>query len=453
MTYLLGVDIGSSRIHAATARTSSSGIPEIESVPLGSAAPHIPALVAVTADGRFEFGEEAASRGATEPQNLVSGVRRRIGDDVPFVVGSQQIPAEDAYARLATAVIETVTTAEGEPPAHVTFTYPAGWGPFRVALVQDALGSRYAGRFHLMPEAEAAARGSRRRVPQGRALAVYDLGGTTFDATVLRRDATDWTVLDETGGSRVGGANFDDAVVDHVLASLASPGGVTGASLVALRRECTGAKEALTSERAVTIPAPGTDGPAMVRLTRTDFEKLIENHLEQTVTTLSETIEGAGLAAKEMDAVLVVGGSSHIPSVQERLSETLECEVVAEDQGALVAMGAARGGWERAESEPPPAEEAVHTARAVHEEVPLPKFVLSATGGSSRVATYIWRVILVLLVLGSAYYLYTALNSENRGLFGAPTSGLETPAASVAPAEPTTPVNANTPAPTTGTDG
>lgn len=458
MTYQLGVDIGVSRVHAAMARTSEDGSVTVEPFQLGSTGPDLPALVALSPEGEWHFGDQAAAIGSSRPQNLLTGLRRRIGDDVPFVVDGHKILAEDAYARLAVTVIEFVAQSEGARPAHVTLTYPADWGFFRVTLVQDALGTRYSGAFELIPEAEAAARGTTHTVDKNKALAVYDLGATTFDTAILRRkpipwsDFDAWTILDETTGIPIGGMNFDDAIVRHVISSLDSAEEISGASLVALRGECAGAKEVLSLETRVEIPVRGADGPTNVPVSRTEFESLIESSLDTTISTLSKMIDGAELAAQSIDAVLLVGGSALIPYVQERLSEELEFPIVTQGAESLIALGAARSSWERSVDLPPPPPEP-----EVEEEpeeksrfkVEIPKLVLSATDGSSRVATYMWRGILAVLFVASALYLFWALSPDSPGLFGSPaetTAPAATPTPTPTPsAEPTEPTSSVVP--------
>ncbi|HZK05254.1 MAG TPA: Hsp70 family protein [Actinomycetaceae bacterium] len=415
MSYHLGVDIGGSRVHAATARVSPDGTVVVETAPLGRMEADLLALISVTSDGEISFGDVAAAHGASEPQILVGGLRRRIGDDVPFVVGDHLISAEDAYARLAASVVETVTQREGESPARVVFTYPTVWGPYRIDLVREALAARYAGRFDLMPEAEAAARGTGHALDRG-ALAIYDLGETTFDAALIRREGDGWHVVGETAGIEMfGGSDLDDLVVRHVLTVTPTP------QVAALRRECAGAKEALSTEAEVTIPVRGAEGPASVRLTRSEFEAMIEDELDRTVTVLSEAIDSAGVPLTDVDGVLLAGGSSRIPYVTQRISAALGRPVLADtDIGSLIAMGAARSGLTspasaQATPDPTSSPDRPETARLVLDP---------AEAQPTRTATWVWRIILALLILAAAAFLVRSWNSDSPSLFGAePSAG------------------------------
>lgn len=105
LIYHVGIDIGASRVHAATARMTPLGEERVEPFPLGNSRVDMPALMSVAPDGDLEFGDAAAARGADQPETLVSSIRARVGSAVPFVVGDHRISADDAYARLAATVV------------------------------------------------------------------------------------------------------------------------------------------------------------------------------------------------------------------------------------------------------------------------------------------------------------------------------------------------------------
>jgi actin-like ATPase involved in cell morphogenesis len=242
----------------------------------------------------------------------------RIGDDTPVLVGTRPVPAETLAARL----VGRVVAATGVPAARVAVTYPVTWGPHRFAALQAALGE-----VTLLSDALAVAKACGSAGPT----AVHDLGGSSFTASVVRGAGAP-VDLD------FGGADLDELIFDHVRAALPDwPADVDPASLTALRRECTMAKETLSADTEATIPVslPGIN--AEVRLTRAEFEELARPALEETAAALQTAIELAGIVPT---AVLLAGGGARLPLLTQLVSEQLRRPVRVAPPGAA-AIGAA----------------------------------------------------------------------------------------------------------------
>lgn len=236
-------------------------------------------------------------------------------------------------------VVERVTSREGEPPDAIAVTYPAAWGPHRKAVLQKALGPDVL----LLTEPQSAAMhySSTSRVEPGSTIAVYDLGGGTFDAAVVHKteDGSFELLGPPEGIECLGGIDFDDLVLERVL----PPTGCSDpVAMVRLRRECTEAKEALSSDVAAVVPVLLPDVQTQASLTRSEFETLIKPILLETVQSLSRAIAAAGLDASDVTSVLLVGGSSRIPLVTELISAELGRPVAVDtDPKGVVALGAA----------------------------------------------------------------------------------------------------------------
>src|SRR5690349_19458240 len=199
MQYGLGIDLGTTQT-AAAVRVDG----RIEIVRLGGRRAEIPSLVFVRPDGDLLIGDAAERRGEAEPARLAREFKRRIGDPVPILVGGV--------------------------PAVLTVTHPANWGPYKREQLDQALRLADTGPVLLRTEPEAAAlqHATARRIGPGETVAVYDLGGGTFDAAVLRREGEGFLLLGEPEGvEQLGGADFDEAVFGHVL-------GVLGATIEGL---------------------------------------------------------------------------------------------------------------------------------------------------------------------------------------------------------------------------
>ena len=429
-SYHLGVDIGASRVHAATARMTSSGNERVEVSPLASTREDMPALMWVSADGDLEFGTDAARR-MDQPECVVRGLRCRVGTGVPFVVAGHRISAEDAYARLAAAVVATVSQTEGGPPDRLVVTHPAAWGSYRLAGVRAALELSCDVPVELVPEPVAAAWGALKPADPGKAWAVYDLGETSLDTAVVRRDEDGWAIVPAAvGAAPFGGVDVDDAVVGRFLTDTPASPRPARTSSAGLRLSTVAAKEVLSAEPDAVVTTHLDADPSTARLTRGDFEAMIEGLLDQTVLTLRETMDDGGVALEEISGVILVGGSSRIPLVTQQLSTALGVPVIAEsDPAALLAMGAARralrlspsGTLEAAGSsmDQSTAPEGGPGRRRDEPAVVIP-FIRPE---QSRLATHAWRLMVASLIVVCVAYLAWAFTSDSSGLFGLGPSG------------------------------
>ncbi len=321
--------------------------------------PSVSSVLFLAADGSVVVGEAAERRALTDPDRVVREFKRRIGDDTPLLVGGRPYAAQDLAAMMVRWVVDRVTEREGGPPDQIAVTHPAAWGPYKKELLSRALEAvgLHGLTFLAEPEAAAVSYAAQERVEAGTTIAVYDLGGGTFDAAVVRKTGTgSFALLGSADGlEQLGGADFDEAVFAHVQSALAQldtagtpwddldiedPNVLGG--LVRLRRECIEAKEALSADIEVSIPVllPGVS--AHVRLVRSEFEDMIRPALEDTVDSLSRAIDSAGLTSADLGAVLLVGGSSRVPLVSQLVSARLGCPVVVDaDPKTTIALGAA----------------------------------------------------------------------------------------------------------------
>ncbi|WP_170297345.1 Hsp70 family protein [Georgenia thermotolerans] len=353
MAYVVGIDIGTSFVAAAITRLGGAGHEAPQLLHLGTRSTAAPSVIYLGEDGQLLVGEAAERRGLTDPHRVVRESKRRVGDPVPLVVGDQLVAPQDVFAALARWVVDRATEQEGEAPERVVVAHPAGWGGYKTGLLREALAGVGLGDAALISEPEAAALhyAGFERVDVGSTIAVYDLGGGTFDVAVLRKAAADtFDVLGTPEGlERLGGADFDEAVFRHVTTSLdgalaaldtADPAVLLACSR--LRRECTEAKEALSGDSETTVPVllPGVH--TQVRLVRAEFEGLIEGPVRESVETLRHALSVAEVDPGELSAVLLVGGSSRVPLVAELVSAELGRPVAVDaDPKASICLGAA----------------------------------------------------------------------------------------------------------------
>jgi actin-like ATPase involved in cell morphogenesis len=347
VAYCLGVDLGTTFVAAAR-----SGHSQVEMVTLGDRSVVMPSAIYAVEDGTVVIGEAAERRAVSSPERVVRQFKRRLGDPTPIRLGAAAHPATELLAMVLRDVLARVTRVEGEPPQRLVLTRPANWGRFRRGVFEEV--PNLAGMPDAVtitePEAAAVHYASAERLDVGQTVAVYDLGGGTFDATVLRKEPSGVHILGTPEGvERLGGIDFDQALYDYV--SYSSDGALddldlrdpkTAVALARLRQDCVLAKESLSLDAEVLLPVflPGRQFD--VRVTREDFEGLIRAQIENTITALSRTLQSAGVTADELSAVLLVGGSSRIPLVAHMVSEELGRPILVDTHPKYaVALGAA----------------------------------------------------------------------------------------------------------------
>jgi molecular chaperone DnaK len=366
--YRLGVDLGTTYTAAAV---NVDG--RVEMLGLGIRAMQVPSVVFVRPDGEIVVGEAAEQQGAAEPSRVVREFKRRIGDSVPLVVGGSPFSAQALTARLLAWVVGVATERQGGPPEHVCVTHPANWGPFKRDLLGQAV--ELAGLRNVEtctePEAAAITYASRNRVAEGEKVAVYDLGGGTFDAAVLLRDGAGFRLAGPPEGvEQLGGIDFDEAVFRHVLTTLGpevqnldDTDPATTVGLARLRRDCVEAKEVLSfsTETVVPVALPGIS--TSVRLSRAEFDDMLRPAIAETVAATRRVLDPAGVEPGDLSAILLVGGSSRIPLVSEMLSAAFGRPLAMDNHPKHdVALGAAIRGTPAAQ--PPAAAPASAPTRA-----------------------------------------------------------------------------------------
>jgi molecular chaperone DnaK (HSP70) len=327
MTYSLGVDLGTTFAAAAAARRSGP-----EMVTLGERSVVVPAVVHLEADGRLVTGDAAERRALTHPGRAAREVKRRLADPLPIVLGGVPYPAGALFAAQLRDVVQRVADAEGGPPERVVLTHPAHWGPHRRELFDRVASTAGLDAPRMVTEPEAAAHHALAgRLGDGEVVAVHDFGGGAVDATVVRRRDEGFEILGRPESiERLGGVDLDAAILTYVdestdgaLSGLDPADAQVAAALARLRQDCVLAKEALSldTETVVAVFLPGRQSE--VRLTRSAFEEIVRPAVDAAITALHRTVRSAGLTPADLHSVLLVGGSSRIPLVAERVSREL----------------------------------------------------------------------------------------------------------------------------------
>jgi len=328
VTYALGIDIGTTYTAAAVWRDGRA-----ETVPLADRAHSIPSTLFLREDGVMLVGEAANRRGATDPTRVARDFKDRLGSEAPVLLGDTEVLAQDLTGYILRWVVDKVIEREGGPPAHTTLTCPATWGEYRRQLMTEAAAAARLSNVGVLAEPVAAAvhYASREHLAPDTLVGVYDLGGGTFDATVVRKTTGGFEVQGVPGGDEtIGGTDFDEVVMAHVASTIgvlwhsfdvADP--TVRASLARVRDSAVEAKEALSADVDATIPVLLPDLTRDVRITRGEFESAIRIPILRTVDTFRQTLAGAGVEPADLHTILLVGGSSRIPLVSRLIAAEL----------------------------------------------------------------------------------------------------------------------------------
>ncbi|PRY38963.1 Hsp70 family protein [Umezawaea tangerina] len=347
MTYSLGIDLGTTCTAAAVSDGTGTRI-----VRLGREAT-VSSAVFVAESGELITGDAAEREAVGQPLRASRAHKRRLADpNLLRIAGSVRSPTSLMAAQLRD-VVDTVTRAQGRPPGVVVLTCPAVWGPYRrehFIQVPRLAGLRNV-RVVTEPEAAAMHYSVERRLGDGEIVGVYDLGGGTFDATILRARPNGMEILGTPEGvEQLGGLDFDDALLAFVDGQLGGALSSMDTPLVdharlrhAAREACRQAKEDLSTNAETVIRVESPDGTRHeTAISRAKFNSLIKSHLDLTTESLKRAIGSAGLNPADLTGVLLAGGSSRIPFVEQIVSDAFGKPVrVGLHPKLTVAMGAA----------------------------------------------------------------------------------------------------------------
>ncbi|MDX3657130.1 type VII secretion-associated protein [Streptomyces sp. ID05-26A] len=346
--------------------------------------PLVPSAVFAAADGTLFVGQEAERQAAVDPARYEPHPKRRV-DEGELLLGSTVLPVVDVVrAVLARAVGEARRVGGGAPVDLLVLTHPADWGTVRTRVLLQA--GRGLGReLVLVPEPVAAAvfHSASHSIPDGAALAVLDLGGGTVDASVVARAGRSFRVLSAKGDPTFGGADIDQALLEHVGGLVAAKDPEAWQQLVegremndrrkrrVLRQDVRGAKETLSRHAYTDVPMPPPFPDAHV--TRSDLEQLITAPIGRAAALAGAAVRDAGLAPRQLAGVFLVGGSSRIPLVARMVHEQIGVVPTSIDQPeTVVARGALRavsldpertGGMARQPQPKAPSGEVTHNLR------------------------------------------------------------------------------------------
>src|ERR687886_2241379 len=347
MSLVVGIDLGTTFSAVAIVR---NGAPHI--VPHGDEQ-IMPSVVGLTPQNTLLVGTPARNQYVLYPEQTIRSIKRRMGQDVRVPLGEREYTPQEISAIILRELKRSVEAQIGEPVERAVITVPAYFSDAARQATREA--GEIAGfsveRIINEPTAAALAYGLDRG-DERQLVAVYDLGGGTFDVSIIELDAGVVEVRASHGNTELGGDDFDQRLVDFLADRFVEEHGADPRTdrraLARLTRAAEAAKIVLSSQPFVKVREEylltegGRPMHLDVELSRLEFEDLIGDLLEGTLESLDAALEDAGIEAGDLDRILFVGGSTRIPLVWQMGKE--HTRIVPESEinpDEAVALGAA----------------------------------------------------------------------------------------------------------------
>ena len=326
MSKIIGIDLGTTNSCVAVMEGGEAVV-----IPNAEGNRTTPSVVAFSKDGERMVGQVAKRQAITNPDRTISSIKREMGTDHKVTIDGKQYTPQEISAMILQKLKGDAEAYLGQPVSEAVITVPAYFTDAQRQATKDA--GKIAGlevkRIINEPTAAALAYGVDKEEAQK--IMVYDLGGGTFDVSILDIDDGVIEVLATAGNNRLGGDDFDKCVMDYLASEFQKTNGIDlTTDKVAMQRLKEAAEKAKIELSGVTtsnvnlpyITADAT-GPKHldVTITRAKFNELTSHLVQATMGPVRQALSDAGLKAGDLHKVLLVGGSSRIPAVQEAVKQ------------------------------------------------------------------------------------------------------------------------------------
>ena len=347
MGKIIGIDLGTTNSCVAVVE---GGRPVV--IPNSEGQRTTPSVVAFAKTGERLVGDPAKRQAVTNAARTISSIKRKMGSDARIPIDGKCYTPQEISALVLQKLRADAEAYLGEPVTEAVITVPAYFNDAQRQATKDA--GRIAGlnvrRIINEPTAAALAYG----LDNGKAqtVMVYDLGGGTFDVSLIQIGDGIVQVLATCGDNHLGGDDFDERIANWLMENFRTEHGLDlhndPVAVQRLREESEKAKKELSSARQVEINLPfiasTATGPLHLQttLTRAKFDELTSDLVERTALPVKNALRDAGLAANDLDQVLLVGGSTRIPAVQAKVLRMVDLEPSKTlNPDECVALGAA----------------------------------------------------------------------------------------------------------------
>ncbi|NLM05378.1 MAG: molecular chaperone DnaK [Tissierellia bacterium] len=348
MGKIIGIDLGTTNSAVAVMEAGSATI-----INNAEGNRTTPSVVAFTKDGERLVGETAKRQAVTNPDRTISSIKRDMGSNKKVNIDGKDYSPEEISAMILQKLKADAESYLGEKITEAVITVPAYFTDAQRQATKDA--GKIAGldvkRIINEPTAAALAYGEDKEQGQHKIM-VYDLGGGTFDVSILEVGDGVFEVLATRGNNKLGGDDFDKAIVDYLATNFKNENGIDlrddKMAHQRLREAAEKAKKELSSTMTTNVNLPFITatqaGPLHlnVDLTRAKFNELTHELVQKTKAPVQDALKDAGLSASDVEKVLLVGGSTRVPAVQDLVKNLIGKDPQKDiNPDECVALGAA----------------------------------------------------------------------------------------------------------------
>ena len=327
MGKIIGIDLGTTNSCVAV---MEGGEPVV--IPNAEGNRTTPSVVAFSKNGERLVGQIAKRQAVTNPENTVISIKRDMGSNKKVKIEGDEFSPQEISAMILQKLKTDAENYLGQPVTQAVITVPAYFSDSQRQATKDA--GKIAGlevlRIINEPTAAALAFGMDKE-DQDQKIMVYDLGGGTFDVSILDIGDGVFEVLATNGNTKLGGDDFDDRIIEYLVSEFKKSSGIDlktdKMAMQRLKEAAEKAKIELSGMQQTQINLPfitaDATGPKHldITLTRAKFEELISDLIEATKIPVEKAMKDAGVTANDLHKVLLVGGSTRVPAVQEAVKK------------------------------------------------------------------------------------------------------------------------------------
>ena len=327
MGKIIGIDLGTTNSCVSVMEGGEAVV-----IPNAEGDRTTPSVVAFTKNGERLVGQIAKRQAVTNPENTVISIKRDMGTNKKVTINGEEFTPQEISAMILQKLKTDAENYLGQKVTEAVITVPAYFSDSQRQATKDA--GKIAGlnvlRIINEPTAAALAYGVDKENKEQKVL-IYDLGGGTFDVSILEIGDGVFEVLATSGNNKLGGDDFDEKIIEYLVSEFKKEQGIDLAkdnmAMQRLKEAAENAKKELSQAGQTTINLPfitaDANGPKHmnITLTRAKFEELIRPLVEKTLEPVNQALKDAKLSSSDIDQVLLVGGSTRVPLVQEEVKK------------------------------------------------------------------------------------------------------------------------------------
>ncbi len=344
---IVGIDLGTTNSEIAVVRNG-----RVEVIPVAGDVRILPSVVGIADDGTLLVGEAAKNQYIAHPERTVRSIKRRMGENTRAAMGDKDYMPQEISAMILRQLKRVAETYLGHAVTKAVITVPAFFSDAQRQATREAGEIAGLDVARIINEPTAAALAYENRHKGARKVLVYDLGGGTFDVSVVNLESGVVEVLASHGNNHLGGDDFDRKIVelgvDHLKQMFGIDASLVPVAMARLQRAAEVAKISLSDRPYASLAEEyllerdGVPVHLSLEISRHDYEAMIEPYIDETLDAVHVALSGARLTVSDIDEILLVGGATRTPLVARRLEDELGLQPRGEvDPELCVAMGAA----------------------------------------------------------------------------------------------------------------